>query len=107
MNRVRDQLLAGASLANDQNARGRIGNRFHSGQHGSQRGTLANDLAEIHRDADLFAQIVALPLELFFETRNLIIGFTQARLRAISLGHVLTRDEQSQKTFARIALGAS
>ena len=71
MYRVRDELLAHTGFALYQHIRRCLGDGFHAREHAAQGSAPAHEAAEVHRDADLLTQVVALSLEFFFQARIL------------------------------------
>src|ERR1700688_4801154 len=74
MNGPRDQFLSRACLTVNQHRRIRRGYSFHVFEDSAQRGTISNDLSEIHFRADFIFQIQLLFGELVSELSNLPKG---------------------------------
>ena len=69
-----------------------------------QRRALADDSAEVHRYLHFFAQIVALALELFAQSRVLLESGAQLALLAVALRDVLRRNHERHDGAGLIAI---
>ena len=101
---ARHEFLADTGFAENQHVRRRLRDGFDLRQHLSQRGAAPDDSAKIHRHVDLLAEVVALVLELFPESRVLCQRNSQFALRAVALGHVLGRDQPAQHAALFVAM---
>ena len=72
VNRARDDFLAGAGFAEDQDSGARGRGEFHLGERSAQDGAFANDFVEVEFSADFFLEIKLFDGELVFERVNFL-----------------------------------